>query len=169
MEEDELLNSLLDNELDSVSKGSLKSSVDMEVDLITKEQGNTEESEFNVSNLESNPSRNEDENEKIPDKKPALLPDKTSSKKEETTRYRPLHLPLARVKQIIKMDPDVHMAGSDAVFLIAKATELFIELLSKDAYAFTSSAKKKTIQKKDVDSAITNADALVFLDGALDF
>ncbi|CAH1406537.1 unnamed protein product [Nezara viridula] len=166
MDDDELLNSLLENELDSVKEASSKSSVEMEVDLRTDKLGNSERIDLNVSNLEADPSKDVEESESNADKKP---PEKTSSKKEESTRYRPLHLPLARVKQIIKMDPDVHMAGSEAVFLIAKATELFIELLSKDAYAFTSSAKKKTIQKKDVDSAITNADALVFLDGALDF
>lgn len=33
----------------------------------------------------------------------------------------------------------------------------------------TTASKKKTMQKKDVDAAIANADALVFLDGALDF
>lgn len=125
MEEDELLNSLLENELDTVKEGTLKPPVEMDVDLNREEPENTEESDLNVSNLESNPSRDEKDSENVTDKKPL---DKSSGKKEETVRYRPLHLPLARIKQIIKMDPDVHMAGSEAVFLIAKATvSLFIK------------------------------------------
>lgn len=53
------------------------------------------------------------------------------------------------------------------VFLFLQ--ELFIQTLSKEAHAFTLQGKKKTIQKKDVESAVTNSDCLAFLEGALDF
>jgi DNA polymerase epsilon subunit 4 len=33
-----------------------------------------------------------------------------------------LKLPLSRVKHIMKMDPDVHLASQEAVFLITKST-----------------------------------------------
>ena len=56
----------------------------------------------------------------------------------------------------------------DAVFMISKATELFIETLSTEAFSFTSKNKKKTIQKNDVDTAIETTEALAFLDGAMD-
>ena len=46
--------------------------------------------------------------------------------------------------------------------------ELFIETLSKDSYSHTASAKKKTIQKRDVEAAIANAESLIFLEGMLD-
>lgn len=45
--------------------------------------------------------------------------------------------------------------------------ELFIESLAKEAYKYTSQSKKKTVQKHDVQSAIDNVDALVFLEGAM--
>jgi Cdc6-like AAA superfamily ATPase len=35
---------------------------------------------------------------------------------------RVLRLPLARVKHIMKIDPDVHFASQEAVFLITKST-----------------------------------------------
>lgn len=77
-------------------------------------------------------------------------------------------LPLTRIKTIMKLDPDITLASQEAVFLIAKATELFIECLSKESYSFTSQNKKKTIQRKDIDASIESVDALVFLEGSLD-
>ena len=56
----------------------------------------------------------------------------------------------------------------DAVFLISKATELFVEALATESFSFTSRNKKKTIQKNDVDTAIETSEALAFLDGAME-
>jgi DNA polymerase epsilon subunit 4 len=80
-----------------------------------------------------------------------------------------VQLPLARIKNIIKLDPDISLVSSEALFAITKATELFIESLAKESYIHTSQAKKKTVQKKDIDSAIMSVDSLIFLDGALNF
>ncbi|GAB6032749.1 DNA polymerase epsilon subunit 4 [Chamberlinius hualienensis] len=78
-------------------------------------------------------------------------------------------LPLTRIKFIMKMDPDVCLASQESVFLIGKATELFIQELTKEAFVFTSQSKKKTLQKNDVDQAIESVDNFVFLEGALDW
>jgi DNA polymerase epsilon subunit 4 len=61
----------------------------------------------------------------------------------------------------------VNLVSSDAVFAITKATELFIESLAKECYVHTSQAKKKTIQRKDLDAAISTVDQLIFLEGAI--
>ena len=45
---------------------------------------------------------------------------------------------------------------------------MFIECLTKEAYLHTSQAKKKTIQKRDVEQSIDSVDALAFLEGVLD-
>ncbi|OXU21681.1 hypothetical protein TSAR_004044 [Trichomalopsis sarcophagae] len=74
-------------------------------------------------------------------------------------------LPIGRVKKIAKSDSDINLINQEAIFLITKATELFIDCLSKESYKYTHQSKKKTIQKKDVQSAIDNVDALMFLDG----
>ncbi|XP_054260362.1 DNA polymerase epsilon subunit 4 [Macrosteles quadrilineatus] len=87
----------------------------------------------------------------------------TEEKAERLTK-----LPMSRIKHIMKMDPEVSLASQDAVFLISKATELFIQTLAKEAQSFTAQSKKKTIQKKDVESAVASVESLVFLEGALD-
>ncbi|KAA0199233.1 hypothetical protein HAZT_HAZT000109 [Hyalella azteca] len=78
-----------------------------------------------------------------------------------------LKFPLARVKKIMKADPDLHLASQDAVFLIAKATELFVEVVAESAHHHTMKANRKTISGRDVMSCIELIDALAFLDGAL--
>ncbi|XP_077981673.1 DNA polymerase epsilon subunit 4-like [Glandiceps talaboti] len=76
--------------------------------------------------------------------------------------------PLTRVKHMMKMDPDVTLASQEAVYLITKATEMFVENLSKYSHNYTSQGKRKTIQRKDVDSSIQALDEFAFLEGALD-
>ncbi|EDV55598.1 DNA polymerase epsilon subunit 4 [Drosophila erecta] len=78
-------------------------------------------------------------------------------------------LPLARIRNIMKLDPDLHMANNEAVFIVAKAVELFIASLSRESYSYTAQSKKKTIQKRDVEMAISAVDSLMFLDGAMNF
>ncbi|XP_039270293.1 DNA polymerase epsilon subunit 4-like [Styela clava] len=77
-------------------------------------------------------------------------------------------LPIARIKTLIKADQDVNIASQESVFLIAKATELFIEQLSRDVYRVTQGNKRKTIQKKDLDMVLEINDELAFLEGTLD-
>lgn len=69
----------------------------------------------------------------------------------------------------MKVDPDVTLIQNECAFLVAKATELFIESLARESFVHTAQAKKKTVQKRDVDLAIANVDALTFLEGAMNF
>ncbi|KAK0082927.1 hypothetical protein PV325_009628 [Microctonus aethiopoides] len=86
---------------------------------------------------------------------------------DEEQKEKLLKLPIGRVRNIAKMDPDVNLMNQEAVFLIAKSTELFIDSFAKEAYRFTVQAKKKTVQKRDVEQAIDNIDELAFLEGML--
>ncbi|XP_073179967.1 DNA polymerase epsilon subunit 4 isoform X2 [Lepidochelys kempii] len=61
-------------------------------------------------------------------------------------------LPLARVKALVKADPD----------------ELFVETIAKDAYVYAQQGKRKTLQRKDLDNAIEVIDEFAFLEGTLD-
>lgn len=56
-----------------------------------------------------------------------------------------LTLPLARVKRMIKEEDDVAPAHHDAEFLIARATELFIDGLSSRSAACMSEAGKGVV------------------------
>ncbi|XP_059847445.1 DNA polymerase epsilon subunit 4 isoform X1 [Hypanus sabinus] len=76
-----------------------------------------------------------------------------------------LRLPLSRIKGLIKADPEVTLASQEAVFAIGKATELFVEVIAKDACTYALQAKRKTIQRKDLDNAVDAADEFAFLEG----
>ncbi|XP_045139918.1 DNA polymerase epsilon subunit 4 isoform X2 [Echinops telfairi] len=77
-------------------------------------------------------------------------------------------LPLARVKALVKADPDVTLAAQDAIFILARAAELFVETIAKDAYCCAQQGKRKTLQRRDLDNAIEAVDEFAFLKGTLD-
>ncbi|XP_070977422.1 DNA polymerase epsilon subunit 4 [Oncorhynchus clarkii lewisi] len=77
-------------------------------------------------------------------------------------------LPLSRIKALMKADPDVSLASHESVFIIAKATELFVEMIAKDALVYAQQGKRKTLQRKDLDNAIEAIDEFAFLEGTLD-
>ncbi|XP_074143305.1 DNA polymerase epsilon subunit 4 [Sminthopsis crassicaudata] len=77
-------------------------------------------------------------------------------------------LPLARVKALVKADPDVTLAGQEAIFILARAAELFVETIARDAYFSAQQGKRKTLQRKDLDNAIEAVDEFAFLEGTLD-
>ncbi|XP_049866479.1 DNA polymerase epsilon subunit 4 [Pectinophora gossypiella] len=77
-------------------------------------------------------------------------------------------LAMGRIKNIMKMDPDVNIVQQDAVFLVTKATEMFLETLANETYSYLPK-NKKTINKKELDLAINRVDSLCFLEGAMDF
>mmetsp|Transcript_22855 Transcript_22855/g.35563 ORF Transcript_22855/g.35563 Transcript_22855/m.35563 type:complete len:158 (-) Transcript_22855:112-585(-) len=90
--------------------------------------------------------------------------DSLKRKKDEVDVYAPTPIfPITRVKNIIKSDPDVKIIRSDAVVLVAKATELFVDYLAKEAHLFTKESKRKTIQYDDVAKAI-QVNELAFLE-----
>ncbi|CAG9784857.1 unnamed protein product [Diatraea saccharalis] len=102
------------------------------------------------------------EDQVLTEKKPPI----TSNKSEV---IRSTRLPMARIKNIMKMDPDVNVISGDAVFLVTKAAEMFLETLVKETYSYTMTNKRKTINKKDLDLIINKVDCLCFLEGGLDF
>ncbi|VDD94095.1 unnamed protein product [Enterobius vermicularis] len=77
-------------------------------------------------------------------------------------------LPLSKVKSICKLDPDTGLLSSQAVQLIALATENFIKILAKAAYSQAALYNRKTLQVKDIDFCIKTDELFEFLDGALD-
>jgi DNA polymerase epsilon subunit 4 len=99
-----------------------------------------------------------------------VLSDKTNTDTtpSEDKADKLFRFPQGTVKRIMKLDPDVHMVNADAIFLVSKATEQFIESLAQEAQHFTSNNKKKTISKADVHTAIESTDCLAFLDGAME-
>ena len=44
-----------------------------------------------------------------------------------------MHLPPARIKKMMKVDPDVKMIAGDTPHILARACELFLEEMTKRA------------------------------------
>lgn len=80
-----------------------------------------------------------------------------------------LQLPPSRIRNLMKLDPDVQVINQEIVFMVARSSELFIEALARESYRYTKQAKRKTIQISDVNLAISAVDSLMFLDGTMDF
>ena len=72
-------------------------------------------------------------------------------------------LPLARIKKIMKSDEDVRMISAEAPVLFSKACEIFILELTRRAWAQSEANKRRTLQRSDIASAITEADVFDFL------
>lgn len=149
----------------------------------TSEAGDSAQNEENVSVMENESEKVDVEDksteldemsENVDESKDAQEATENSEETEmldnsvEGKPDRLCRFPLGRVKHIMKMDPDVTMASQDAVFMITKATEMFLECLAKECFSFTSQSGKKTLQKHDVDRAISAVDCLAFLEGAID-
>ena len=128
-EENIILN---DNEVQQINNNIDNNNYDNEVAL-------------NKMDIESNQEKNQEEqnsiNENINDE----------SKKEKTSFIR---FPLAKTKNIIKLDSDIKLCQKDAYTVIGKLTELFLQDLAQGAYSVCKSCKRKTINLEDINSAI---------------
>ncbi|KAG7543724.1 Histone-fold [Arabidopsis thaliana x Arabidopsis arenosa] len=65
-----------------------------------------------------------------------------------------LDLPLARIKKVMKSDPQVKMVSSDSHVLLAKACDIFIEEVALRAWRNTQSCSRNTIQSCDIYKAL---------------
>ncbi|KAL5703577.1 hypothetical protein ACHQM5_022109 [Ranunculus cassubicifolius] len=54
--------------------------------------------------------------------------------------------PLGRVKKIMKLDEDIKQVNSEALFLVALSTDLFLEFLAKKSMEVALEKKRKTIK-----------------------
>ncbi|KAL9961494.1 hypothetical protein ACROYT_G030445 [Oculina patagonica] len=70
-------------------------------------------------------------------------------------------LPVARIKTIMKSSPDLPSFSQDSVFLVTKATELFIDYLAVTAHKQESDSKQLTY--KGLSKVVEEDDALQFL------
>jgi len=64
----------------------------------------------------------------------------------------------------MKSDPDVQILRSDSVVLATKATELFIDYLTKESYQFTKNSGRKTLQYDDIAETVNQSDEFSFLE-----
>lgn len=121
----------------------------------------TNKSSFNdTTNSQTQQEQNDDVTEKLVEQAP--------SSPSQCSNERLIQLPLSRIKTIMKSDPAVTLASQEAIITLTKATELFISALSKDAVVSTINCKRKTLQRKDLDTVLDTRDGYAFLEGTLD-
>ena len=77
--------------------------------------------------------------------------------------------PIARVKTIMRTDPDTSLLQADAVYLMGEAAKLFLGRFSRDVQRITSEKKKKTVSRMDVDTCLSRFHEYEFLDEQLDW
>ncbi|KAG6441842.1 hypothetical protein O3G_MSEX002074 [Manduca sexta] len=71
-----------------------------------------------------------------------------------------LHLPLSRVKTIMKSSPDVEAVGPEPLYLVTKVTEMFVIDLAKRAY---KNCKGNNLEYKHIAEVVQEDDTLDFL------
>ncbi|CAG7867411.1 hypothetical protein HID58_036814 [Brassica napus] len=100
----------------------------------------------------------------------------SSDSVEETRRDEPMksngggvedakmiRFPMNRIRRIMRSDNSAPQIMQDAVFLVNKATELFIERFSGEAYESSVQDKKKFIHYKHLSSVVSNSERYEFL------
>jgi len=75
-------------------------------------------------------------------------------------RSKDVLLPLARVKTIMKSSPDVENIGQESLFLITKATELFIMYLTKLSQRH---GNDQEVEYSDLAAIVQRKDSMEFL------
>lgn len=65
-----------------------------------------------------------------------------------------LEIPTRRVKNIMKLDKGINKVNSDALFVVASATEIFLQLLTEKSASVAMEKKKRTIRMEHVRLAV---------------
>merc|ERR1711894_84025 len=74
--------------------------------------------------------------------------------------------PQGTIKRVMKLDPEVNLVNSEAVFIVNKAVEQFVQCLALEASNFMGG--RKTLVGRDIFSAMESQDCLAFLEGAME-
>lgn len=77
--------------------------------------------------------------------------------------YKSQQLPLARIKKVMKADPEVKMISAEAPILFAKGCDIFITELTMRAWIHAEENKRRTLQRSDIASALGKSDMFDFL------
>lgn len=76
---------------------------------------------------------------------------------------KPLKLPLARIRRLMKVEENANHIASEVLFLYSKVTEVFIEVLTMKAWKSTEADGRRIIQFTDLARAIKSTDTYDFL------
>eukprot|EP00092_Neocalanus_flemingeri_P031742 GFUD01034481.1.p1 GENE.GFUD01034481.1~~GFUD01034481.1.p1 ORF type:complete len:212 (+),score=74.03 GFUD01034481.1:57-692(+) len=147
-------------------------------EVVNEEDDVVSDDPANESNLAEEPNDDSEvvddpDQEELQDSESVLadktnMPSATKSTPSKDSDPKLFRFPHGRIKQIMKLDPEVQMVNAEAIFVVNKAVEEFIQCLAVESYHHTINSKKKTIMKDHVKIAIETTDELAFLDGAME-
>ncbi|KAJ2646495.1 hypothetical protein IWW40_005385 [Coemansia sp. RSA 1250] len=88
-----------------------------------------------------------------------------SSIEDNVPDFKVHMLPLARIKKVMKSDPDVkvQMISAEAPILFSKACEIFITEITQRAWMNAEENKRRTLQRQDVSHAAQRSEMFDFL------
>ncbi|XP_050440802.1 chromatin accessibility complex protein 1 [Adelges cooleyi] len=81
--------------------------------------------------------------------------------KPKTPKSKDMHLPLSRVRTIMKSTPDIENIGLPSLHVVTKATELFIQKLALDALKVQRS--QRNLEYNDLARAVEDNENMYFL------
>ena len=76
-----------------------------------------------------------------------------------------MSLPMNKIRTIIQKDDEYSLVSKQAMLLIAKATEMFVQDLGGVCGQIAKMQKRKTLQVSDIISAANNIDKFYFIKG----
>ncbi|XP_063155778.1 chromatin accessibility complex protein 1 [Candoia aspera] len=76
---------------------------------------------------------------------------------------RLVSLPLSRIRVIMKSSPEVSSINPDAIFLTAKATELFVQYLATYSYKHGHGKEHKALAYTDLSQSVEKSETFQFL------
>ncbi len=59
-------------------------------------------------------------------------------------------MPLAKIKNITRLDPDIKLCQKNAYLVIGKLTELFIQQIARETVSVAKIKKRKTLNMEDI-------------------
>ncbi|CAH1247871.1 CHRAC1 [Branchiostoma lanceolatum] len=81
---------------------------------------------------------------------------------KSATKSKPVVLPMARIKTIMRSSAEITNIGQESVYLVARATELFIQHLATEAFK-QDPETTDTLAYGDLAEVVNDADNLQFL------
>ncbi|KAF9023232.1 histone-fold-containing protein [Hymenopellis radicata] len=81
---------------------------------------------------------------------------------QETPDFKHPALPLARIKKVMKSDPDIKVIAADAPVIFCKACEIFIAEVTARAFIVADSNKRRTLSRSDIAKALSKSISLTF-------
>ncbi|XP_043696697.1 DNA polymerase epsilon subunit 4-like [Telopea speciosissima] len=130
-----------------------------------------ESSSLDSQEEEAKSSNNSNQNSNLAPKEEEEEEEKEAAEEENNIKRKKIlsngvtvsgSFPIHRIKRMIRSEGDFRNTG-EAIFLINKATEKFLESLAEDAYASCVQDRKKTVNYKHLSSVVSKTKRYDFL------